>query len=104
MEVMEGEGRREEGSTGGRARRAVSPYRGQPESRQESGRRSGTGEIDCGGAGGVSAGESEWRQRAEWGEVKCEYTAVCGTVRPTAPNARSIALPNKHTMTILRAY
>ena len=103
MEVADGEGQREEGSTGGRGVRCPRPGDG-PESQQESGRRSGAGEIECGGAGRVSAGESEWRQRAERGEVKCEYRAVCGTVRPATPDTRSIALIVDKGIIYMEAY
>ena len=90
MEVTEGEGRREEGSTGGRARRAVSLSRGRPgepagkraEERRRRDRVWESGWSECG------------RERAEAacgaGEVKCKYRAVCGTVRPAVVDARSI--------------
>ena len=81
MEVAEGEGRREEGSTGRRARSAVSPSRGRPgepagkraEERRRRDRVWGSGRSECGrerveAAGG--AGGSEVRvQSGLWNGV-----------------------------------
>ena len=96
MEVAKGEGRREEGSTGGQARSELAgAARGVPVpgTARRAGRKAGGGAAQerssVGGAGGVSAGESKWRQWAEREEVKCKYRVVRGTVRLAV---RSIAL------------